>query len=124
MVVKHPQEIPNNQSNDFITELGSPLYLEEIKFQIEKDFGISGFLFSGENYSDLASLLPELLTAVENLRTHRNADWMKIVYRVDLTEKQYRFVQKMGGDTHENMAKAVLLREFQKVHTRKQHSRT
>lgn len=92
--------------------------------QIEKDFGISGFLFSGDDYTDLASLFPELLLVVENLRTHRNSDWMKIVYRVDLTEKQYKFVQKMGGDTHENMAKAVLLREFQKVQTRKQHSRT
>jgi hypothetical protein len=44
---------------------------------------------------------------------------MKVVYRVDLTEKQYKFVQRMGGNTPENMAKAVVLREFQKVYTRK-----
>ncbi len=124
MRVKHPFDIPNNPPDDLNLQLGSPLYLEEIRMQIEKDFGIAGFLFSGDNYTDLASLLPELLLAVENLRTQQNSDWMKIVFRVDLTEKQYKFVQKMGGDTHENMAKAVLLREFQKVHTRKQHSRT
>lgn len=124
MCVKHPLDIHNNPPDDLNLQLGSPMYLEEIRMQIEKDFGIAGFLFSGDNYTDLASLLPELLLAVENLRTQRNSDWMKIVFRVDLTEKQYKFVQKMGGDTHENMAKAVLLREFQKVHTRKQHSRT
>jgi hypothetical protein len=47
---------------------------------------------------------------------------MKVVYRVDLTEKQYKFVQRMGGSTPENMAKAVVLREFQKVYTRKHFS--
>jgi hypothetical protein len=108
---------PNNM-------LGSPLYIEDIRCQIEKDFGIAGFTFSGDDYTELASLLPELLNEVTKLRTTRNSDWMKVVFRVDLTEKQYQFVKKMGGDTHENMAKAVLLREFQKVHTRKQYSRT
>jgi hypothetical protein len=43
---------------------------------------------------------------------------MKIVYRVDLTEKQYKFVQNLGGSTPLNMAKAVVLREFQKVKNR------
>jgi hypothetical protein len=49
---------------------------------------------------------------------------MKIVYRVDLTEKQYRFVKALGGDSDENLAKAVVLREFQKIITRERYSPT
>ena len=63
-------------------------------------------------------LIPELELAIEQLQQQNHSKWMKIVYRVDLTEKQYKFVQKMGGSTPLNMAKAVILREFQKVKNR------
>lgn len=97
------------------------LYLDEVKFQIEKDLGIAGFEFQQASYLNLEELLPELIEAVTRVRTQSPEKWMKIIYRVDLTEKQYRFVQAMGGDTHENMAKAIVLRCFQKVHTRKNY---
>ena len=64
-------------------------------------------------------MIAELLACIETLQTQHHSTWMKVVYRVDLTEKQYSFVQSMGGNTPENMSKAVLLREFQKVYTRK-----
>jgi hypothetical protein len=63
-------------------------------------------------------LIPELEMAIEQLQQQNHSKWMKIVYRVDLTEKQYKFFQKMGGSTPLNMAKAVILREFQKVKNR------
>jgi len=95
------------------------LYLEDVKFQIEKDLGLGGFTFKSNSYSKLENFLPELTEFVQMIRSSHHSKWMKVVYRVDLTPKQYKFVQKMGGDTDENMAKAILLRIFQKVQTRK-----
>jgi hypothetical protein len=94
----------------------------EVMEQIEKDFGLMGFTFTTTNPLNLESLLPELTECVAQLQQHHHGTWMKVVYRVDLTEKQYKFVQRMGGNTPENMAKAVILREFQKVYTRKHFS--
>ncbi len=92
--------------------------IQEVISQIEKDFGMVGFEFSNAPYLKLESLLPELESIIANLQQENHSKWMKIVYRVDLTEKQYKFVQNLGGSTPLNMAKAVVLREFQKVKNR------
>jgi hypothetical protein len=94
------------------------LYLNEVKEQIEKDFGSVGFCYKNTSFQQIQDLLPELITIIQHLRAEKKVAWMRLVYRVDLTEKQYKFVKLLGGDTDENMAKAVLLREFQKVQTR------
>ena len=86
--------------------------------QIEKDFGMSGFEFQKAPYLKIEQLIPELESFITQLQRDNHGKWMKIVYRVDLTEKQYKFVQSMGGNTPLNMAKAVILREFQKVKNR------
>lgn len=99
--------------------IGSNQYTEEVQFQIEKDFGAAGFTFKKSTYSTLETMIPELAAGIENIRSKANNRWMQIVYRVDLTEKQYHFVRQLGGDSSENLAKAVILRSFQKVHTRK-----
>lgn len=99
--------------------IGSNEYIDDVRFQIEKDFGAAGFTFSQDEYASLESMIPELSQGIESIRSNPQNRWMQIIYRVDLTEKQYRFVQKMGGDSSENMAKAVILRSFQKVHSRK-----
>ena len=109
-------------SNNWTAELPaseSQEMLLAVKDQIEKDFGLMGFTFSQAIYPTLESMIPEICNCIETLQTQHNSTWMKVVYRVDLTEKQYRFVKNMGGNTPENMSKAVLLREFQKVYTRK-----
>jgi hypothetical protein len=95
--------------------------LVAVQAQIEKDFALSGFVFSGPLIS-WEVLLLELSAGIATLRNRNAAQWMKIVYRVDLTEKQYRFVQALGGDSDENLAKAVVLREFQKIITRERYS--
>jgi hypothetical protein len=94
--------------------------LERMKQQIEKDFGLAGFLFS-EDISSWEALLDELAQAIKILRGRNDGTWMKVVFRVDFTEKQYRFVKELGGDSDENLAKAVILREFQKIITREQY---
>ena len=92
--------------------------IQEVIFQIEKDFGMAGFEFLNAPYLKLEMLIPELESKIAQLQQENHSKWMKIVYRVDLTEKQYKFVQNLGGSTPLNMAKAVVLREFQKVKNR------
>lgn len=110
-------------SNDFDLLLKSDQekFIDEVVFQIEKDFGMAGFQFEKAPYLHLEDLIDELKLKIESIKTEQPSLWMKIVYRVDLTEKQYRFVQVMGSSTPENMAKAVILREFQKVANRKNY---
>lgn len=96
--------------------------IEEAAFQIEKDFGMAGFEFVKRPYFRLEDLLPELIYAIDDIRTHRSHLWMKIIFRVDLTEKQYKFAKGLHGEPAENLAKAVVLRELQKVYTRKKLS--
>ncbi len=99
--------------------ISSNEYVEEVQFQIEKDFGVAGFKFKKSSYSTLEAMIPELAAGIDHIRFKANNRWMQIVYRVDLTEKQYHFVRQLGGDSSVNLAKAVILRSFQKVHTRK-----
>lgn len=96
--------------------------IEEVAFQIEKDFGMAGFAFENRPYLRLEDLLPELILGIDRIRTERSHLWMKIIFRVDLTEKQYKFAKGLHGEPAENLAKAVVLRELQKVYTRKKLS--
>ncbi len=106
-----------------LTELGNNVeFLESVAFQIEKDFGMIGFEFKQRPYTSLESMIPELELAIEDVRSKQPSLWMKIVFRVDLTEKQYRFAQGLQGEPAENLAKGVILREAQKVYTRKKLS--
>jgi hypothetical protein len=114
-------ELPGEWTSELPSSLTQELILG-VKDQIEKDFGLMGFTFSESMPLNLEGLLPELTDCITQLQQHHHSTWMKVVYRVDLTEKQYKFVQRMGGNTPENMAKAVILREFQKVYTRKHFS--
>lgn len=94
--------------------------LEAVKHQIDKDFALSGLSLS-ENTPTWPKLIEELSSIISVIRSRNDGSWMKIVYRVDLTEKQYRFVKSLGGDSDENLAKAVILREFQKIITRERY---
>lgn len=103
-----------------LAELSKNLeFLEDVAFQIEKDFGMIGFEFMQKPYNSLESMIAEVEEAIESIRTTQPSLWMKIVFRVDLTEKQYRFAKGLHGETSANLAKGVILREAQKVYTRK-----
>lgn len=108
----------NEQEANLIFQEPEAKLIQDVVIQIEKDFGMSGFEFKNAPYSKLELLIPELEAIIFELQQNNHSKWMKIVYRVDLTEKQYKFVQNLGGSTPLNMAKAVVLREFQKVKNR------
>jgi hypothetical protein len=98
----------------------TPDILMQVKLQIEKDLGLAGFSYSfPDGPVDLPALVPELAEKIGAMRDRASGDLMKIIYRVDLTERQYKKVSVMPGEWVENIAKAIVLREFQKVVIRK-----
>lgn len=92
------------------------------RIQLEKDTGIADFSFTEENYNDLPALVHELMAFYEHLEQSNPAALMRVVNRVDLSEQQYRKVKSMPGNFCENLAKASVLRAFQKVLIRKKYS--
>lgn len=90
--------------------------------QLEKDAGIADFTFKNSSYPDLPSLVTELSYFFEQLQQNNPAALMRVVNRVDLSEQQYRKVKAMPGDFCINLAKASVLRAFQKVLIRKKYS--
>ncbi|MBK8146370.1 MAG: hypothetical protein IT244_12275 [Bacteroidia bacterium] len=109
--------------NQLSKEDATPEVLLKTKEQIEKDLGLCGFQYAEvDQPTALPELVPELSEKIEFLKNSGSSDLMKIVYRVDLTEKQYKKVGLMPGLWHENLAKAIVLRAFQKVIIRKKFS--
>jgi hypothetical protein len=96
--------------------------LKATKEQLEKDVGIADFTFQEETYDDLPSMVSELQIFMEDLQQKNPAALMRVVNRIDLSESQYIKVKTMPGDFTENLAKASVLRAFQKVVLRKKLS--
>lgn len=110
-------------TDDILPHDATPEILLQTKLQIEKDLGLADFQYEGVGQPlDLPSLVPELALKIEKLRNSGSSDLMKIIYRVDLTERQYKKVSLMPGEWSENLAKAIVLREFQKIVIRKKFS--
>ena len=92
------------------------------KNQLEKDVGIADFVFKEETYPNLPAMVAELQVFMEDLQQKNPAALMRVVNRIDLSESQYRKVKTMPGEFTENLAKASVLRAFQKVVIRKKMS--
>ena len=93
--------------------------MDAVQFQIEKDLSLIGFEFQKAQYPNLAAMLPELVLAVEKAQEERPSLLLKAVVRVDLSQSQWQKTRNMKGELAENQAKAILLRCFQKVYSRK-----
>ena len=93
--------------------------MDAVQFQIEKDLSLIGFEFQKAQYPHLAAMLPELVLAVEKAQQERPTLLLKAIVRVDLSQSQWQKARNMQGDLNENQAKAILLRCFQKVYSRK-----
>ena len=102
---------------DELLQMGTtPELLRNTRLQIEKDLGLTGFAYENLGQpEDLPALVPQLALKISEMKSRGTGDLMKIVYRVDLTERQYQKVNMMPGDWAENLAKAIVLREFQKI---------
>jgi len=93
--------------------------MDAVQFQIEKDLSLIGFEFQKAQYPHLAAMLPELVLAIEKAQQERPGLLLKAVVRVDLSQSQWQKARNMKGELAENQAKAILLRCFQKVYSRK-----
>jgi hypothetical protein len=93
--------------------------MDAVQFQIEKDLSLIGFEFQKAQYPHLAAMLPELVLAIEIAQKERPGLLLKAVVRVDLSQSQWQKARNMKGELAENQAKAILLRCFQKVYSRK-----
>lgn len=96
--------------------------LQGTRDQLAKDLSIADFTFPEKEYHDLPSIVHEVAAFFELLQTQNPAALMRAVNRVDLSESQYRKVKSMPGDFCQNLAKAAVLRAFQKVIIRKKYS--
>ena len=74
--------------------------MDAVQFQIEKDLSLIGFEF-------------------QKAQQERPGLLLKAVVRVDLSQSQWQKARNMKGELAENQAKAILLRCFQKVYSRK-----
>ncbi len=93
--------------------------MDAVQFQIEKDLSLIGFEFQKAQYPHLAAMLPELVLVIEKAQQERPGLLLKAVVRVDLSQSQWQKARNMKGELAENQAKAILLRCFQKVYSRK-----
>ncbi len=96
--------------------------LQATMAQLEKDVGIADFSFAKEQYHNLPDMVAELYGFFQQLQEQQPASLMRVVNRIDLSETQYRKVKAMPGEFTENLAKAAVLRAFQKVLLRKKWS--
>ena len=105
-----------NENTELEQQNPSAEMLRETVEQLTKDLGIAGFSFTNQSFDNLPAV------AMETLEQSNPAARMRAVNRVDLSENQYRKVKSMPGNFCENLAKAAVLRAFQKVHMRKKFS--
>jgi hypothetical protein len=91
--------------------------------QVIKDFDIFGYeiKFSGNELTAYDELNNQLAPLLFDLYREKPSSFQSLLYRVDISEKKFR--ELLDGisekDFPEQLADAVIRREFQKVLTRK-----
>lgn len=105
--------------------LTDPVWLQEVKEQLEKDFETSGTGFPQEVMTapDFPAFYRLLKPAVEALYLNRNEKFRQLLYRVDLPE---HLIKKAGQQypkkkNTELLTELLILRELQKVWIRKNY---
>lgn len=93
-------EIPSNQ-----------LYIKLIE-QLNKDFQMTGIEEEFSLKITPKSLISQLQNAIQNLITKNYSEYLNLMYRVDVSEKQ---LKKMHIPDIEQVAYLILKREWQKV---------
>jgi hypothetical protein len=91
--------------------------------QVIKDFEIFGqeIKFSGNELTAYDELKNQLAPLLLKLYQNNSSTFQSLLYRVDISEKKFRHLleQSTNKNFSEQLAEAVIQREFQKVLTRK-----
>lgn len=89
--------------------------LDKVLAQLKKDGAINEWEWSEASEPSLKQMAVELKERIEPMFTKQHPQFMNILNRVDLSEKQYQNLKQMEGDFMLNVSKAMVLRELQKV---------
>ena len=89
--------------------------LEKTAAQIKKDFLEIPFDCELTDQSELKDVAFQVKSLLEPIYTNDHQKFMRVINRVDLSEKQYHNLKTIEGEFMLNVAKAVVLRELQKV---------
>ncbi len=91
--------------------------------QVKKDFEIFGheIKFSGNEFTAYEELKNQLAPLLLKLYQSNSSAFQSLLYRVDISEKKFReLIENTSKENFaEQLAEAVIQREFQKVLTRK-----
>ncbi len=91
--------------------------------QVIRDFGMAGIdvSFSGDPASAYQELLTQAQPALKNLYRENAGTFMALLYRIDVSEKQFRELTARASWEifFTGLAEMVIEREFLKVLTRK-----
>lgn len=91
--------------------------------QIIKDFEIFGYeiKFSGNEFVAYQELKNQVAPLLLELFQKKTSSFQSLLYRIDINEKSFRKLinESAKNDFAEQLADAVIQREFQKVLTRK-----
>src|SRR5436189_6250842 len=91
--------------------------------QVIKDFEIFGheLKFSGNEFTAYDELKNQIAPLLLKLYQNNTSAFQSLLYRVDISEKKFRDLleNNSGENFSEQLAEAVIQREFQKVLTRK-----
>jgi hypothetical protein len=88
-------------------------FVQDLKQQLIKDIEGAEVALDAELLS-FEQLYALLLPVVES-KFKDKTQWMRMINRVDLNERQLKNLGTMEGTYTEKMTKAIILREFQKI---------
>ncbi len=80
--------------------------------QLEKDTDV--LLTNKDSIRSFNDIYEQLLPILR-IKFKNNTEWMRVINRVDLSEKQIKNLSTFPGDYLEKITKAILMRVFQKV---------
>lgn len=103
-------EIPEKYQKDFAL-------IKATADQVEKDFMLSDFkiVLSGNHLNAFNEIKSQLLPFISRLYKESEQAFLALLYRVDISEKDYRTSINRGGYFTEEIAELIIRREFQKV---------
>lgn len=91
--------------------------ITETIIQIQKDFQpyADELWYEGEIENAYNSILEQLASLIAVLLQKEAQAFMNILYRVDIPDKHFKRILDYAEDTSEELADAIIKREFQKV---------
>ncbi len=100
-----------------------PDFLDLVRQQIQKDFGLEGFQLEFDVPDDLGNIYVKLHDRITQFVQQDFNGLMRLLYRIDISEtKVQKQMDLIPDDTARAISELIIKREIQKVILRKQFS--